>query len=118
MSEAPVCNVGPHSCRLSEGQTGFCHARCSRNGRIEPVSFGVLTALALDPIEKKPLARFMPGSRILSAGGFGCNMSCRFCQNHDISQTGIDNPLRTEWMLPEELCRLAVELSASDRNSG
>ena len=119
MSESDVyCNVCPHRCRLTEGQTGLCHARHNRNGHIEPVSFGTLTAIALDPIEKKPLARFMPGSRILSVGGFGCNMYCRFCQNHDISQTGINGAFRTEIMSPSELCRLAVKLSETDRNAG
>ena len=116
--EQVVCRVCPHRCRLSPGQTGMCRARCNRNGNIEPVNFGKLTAVALDPVEKKPLARFMSGTRILSVGSFGCNMSCRFCQNHDISQTGIDNALRTENMSPAELSGLAVELNASDRNIG
>ncbi len=113
-----VCPVCPHKCRLSEGQTGLCKARYNKNGSIVPVSFGTLTSIALDPIEKKPLARFMPGYRILSVGGFGCNMRCSFCQNHDISQVGIDGTFRTEQMSPRELCNLAIELSSSDHNAG
>ena len=118
MSESTVCRVCPHKCRLSPGQAGMCHARHNNNGHIESVRFGALTAIALDPIEKKPLAGFMPGSRILSVGGFGCNMSCRFCQNHEISQTGFDTVLRTETMSPAELCSLAVELKGTENNIG
>ena len=113
-----ICPVCPHRCRLSDGQTGLCKARRNHGGNIVPISFGTLTAIALDPIEKKPLARFMPGYRLLSVGGFGCNMYCSFCQNHDISQVGIDGTYRTEQMSPEELCDLAVELSRSDHNAG
>ena len=83
-----------------------------------PVSYGALTAIALDPIEKKPLARFMPGKRILSVGGFGCNMSCSFCQNHDISQVGIDGAFRIEKMSPSDLRDFASELAVSDNNAG
>lgn len=106
MSACPLC---PRHCALSEGKIGFCRARVIRNGKSEPLGYGKLTAIALDPIEKKPLARFYPGSRILSVGGFGCNMSCYFCQNHEISCAGEgDVPWRK--MSPEALCRLAEEM--------
>lgn len=118
MSDKSTCHVCPHRCSLSSGQTGICRARQNKDGIIVPVSYGALTAVALDPIEKKPLARFMPGKRILSVGGFGCNMRCSFCQNHDISQIGIDGAFRIEKMRPSELCDLAVELAASDNNAG
>lgn len=118
MSDKSTCHVCPHRCSLSSGQTGLCRARQNKDGRIVPVSCGALTAVALDPIEKKPLARFMPGKRILSVGGFGCNMRCSFCQNHDISQIGIDGAFRIEKMRPSELCGLAVRLAASDNNAG
>ena len=118
MSDLSVCHVCPRHCRLSSGQTGFCRARHNKDGRIVPVSFGALTAIALDPIEKKPLARFMPGKHILSVGGFGCNMRCSFCQNHDISQTGIEGAFRIERMSPSDLCDLAVKLSFSENNAG
>ena len=85
-----VCSLCFHHCRLEEGQDGLCRARGCRNGRIVPLNYGLLTALALDPIEKKPLRRFHPGSLILSAGSFGCNLRCPFCQNHEISMTGPD----------------------------
>ena len=80
-----TCNVCFHRCVLKEGQTGFCHARRNTHGEIIPVNYGQATSLALDPIEKKPLHRFHPGSKILSYGSFGCNLRCPFCQNSDIS---------------------------------
>lgn len=83
---AAQCEVCFRRCRLEEGQTGFCGARENRGGVIIPKSYGELTAIALDPIEKKPLARFFPGSMILSVGSYGCSMSCPFCQNHEIAR--------------------------------
>ncbi len=103
------CGLCPHHCRLSEGQTGFCRARRNVGGRIVPINYGKLTSLALDPIEKKPLARFHPGSFILSLGSFGCNLRCPFCQNHEISQAEEGFPARE--MTPEELVHLALELA-------
>lgn len=80
-----VCSICPRHCRLAEGQTGFCGARKNDGGEVVCSSYGRLTSLSLDPIEKKPLARFLPGTKILSAGSYGCNLNCQFCQNHDIS---------------------------------
>ena len=80
------CEVCFRQCRLEEGQTGFCGARENRGGMIIPKTYGQLTAIALDPIEKKPLARFFPGSMILSVGSYGCSMACPFCQNHEIAR--------------------------------
>ena len=68
-----ICNVCCHHCSLEEGRTGACGARTNKGGQITASNYGRLTALALDPIEKKPLARFMPGSRILSVGSYGCS---------------------------------------------
>lgn len=82
-----VCHVCPRHCRIAEGRYGFCRGRKNENGTNVCANYPFLTALALDPIEKKPLKRFFPGSRILSAGSFGCNLICPFCQNHTISQT-------------------------------
>ena len=80
-----TCHVCFRHCKIEEGGVGFCGARTAKNGRTEAYNYGRVTSLALDPIEKKPLARFFPGSRILSVGSFGCNLRCPFCQNHDIS---------------------------------
>ncbi|MDO5574568.1 MAG: AmmeMemoRadiSam system radical SAM enzyme [bacterium] len=86
------CDICFHACRLDEGEIGFCRARGNEDGEIHCLNYGQLTALALDPIEKKPLNRFYPGSRILSVGSYGCNLRCPFCQNHEISMMGEERP--------------------------
>ncbi len=79
------CAVCFRRCEIAEGKTGFCGVRGCREGRVVPLNYGRVTALALDPIEKKPLRRFHPGSSILSVGSYGCSLRCPFCQNHEIS---------------------------------
>lgn len=81
-----VCEICPHRCSLEEGQTGLCRARSNHGGSVQSDSYGLITSMALDPVEKKPLMRFFPGSFLLSVGSFGCNMHCPFCQNYEISQ--------------------------------
>ena len=104
-----ACNLCPHHCELAEGQIGFCRTRCNDNGQIKSLNYGRVTSLAIDPIEKKPLYHFYPGSVILSLGSFGCNMACPFCQNHTISQRG-EGEVR--WQLsPVQLAELAQESS-------
>lgn len=87
----------------------MCRARKNVDGRIVPINYGKITSMALDPIEKKPLRRFYPGSMILSVGSFGCNLRCPFCQNHEISMAGADLP-DTITISPEELAQKAVSL--------
>lgn len=82
-----TCEVCPHHCALEEGQAGLCRARENRAGAIVCANYGRLTGMALDPIEKKPLRHFYPGSKILSVGSYGCNMRCPYCQNSEISMT-------------------------------
>lgn len=103
------CNVCHHHCNLSENQTGLCKARSNIDGKIVPVNYGEITSIALDPIEKKPLNRFYPGSKILSVGSYGCNLKCSFCQNHEISTVG-KGELRTQYAAPENLIQIAVDL--------
>lgn len=104
------CPVCPHHCELTpEGPPGRCRARGNRAGQSAPLNYGLATSLALDPIEKKPLYRFYPGSQILSVGSFGCNMDCFFCQNDSISCAGADE-VQTETWSPQRLCDLAVAL--------
>ncbi len=79
------CNVCFRHCEIPEGKVGFCGARICEDGIVRAANYGVVSALALDPIEKKPLNRFMAGSRILSVGSYGCNLRCPFCQNSEIS---------------------------------
>ena len=104
------CEVCFRHCELQEGQTGPCGARTASGGCVRPVFYGRVSSLALDPIEKKPLARFHPGSMVLSAGGLGCNLRCPFCQNHEIAQADGENgfPVRTEEMPPDTLAELAA----------
>ena len=80
-----VCTVCFAKCRIPEGGTGRCGARKNVNEKIVAANYGMLTSMALDPIEKKPLRRFYPGAKILSVGSYGCNLRCPFCQNHAIS---------------------------------
>ncbi len=103
------CDICPHNCLLGEGQTGFCRARSNRGGAIRLDSYGLVTSMSLDPIEKKPLYRFYPGSRILSVGSYGCNLRCSFCQNYEISMAGKERG-GTVCVSPEELAEKAIEL--------
>ncbi len=79
------CEVCFRHCDIRENEAGFCKARGNEHGVIRPLNYGAITSLALDPIEKKPLRHFYPGSRILSVGSYGCNLRCPFCQNSEIS---------------------------------
>jgi len=103
-----ICQLCPHHCNLLEGQIGRCRARKNENGVINCINYGKLTAMALDPIEKKPLARFYPGSKILSVGSFGCNLHCQFCQNSEISMG--TELIQTIDVSPEGLIQKALEL--------
>lgn len=80
------CLLCPHHCRIKEGGRGICRSRECRDGRLYALSYGRPCALAVDPVEKKPLNQFMPGTYCLSLSCTGCNLSCRWCQNSDISQ--------------------------------
>lgn len=104
-----ICSVCFRHCSIAEGQLGFCGGRTARGGRVEAFNYGRITALALDPIEKKPLARFFPGSKILSVGSFGCNLRCPFCQNHAISwsEQAKRYAKTAEKISPEDLTTLA-----------
>lgn len=80
------CTLCPNECRLYDGEFGICKVRKNIRGEMALPYYGRIAAMNLDPVEKKPLYHFHPGSPILSIGFFGCNMSCKFCQNHHISQ--------------------------------
>ena len=114
MKNDAICPVCPHHCKLSEGAFGRCGARQNINGTVVCKNYGKVTAIALDPIEKKPLAFFDPGSYILSVGSYGCNLSCPFCQNYDISW-GTEVPewkLRSKEYTPEAIVELAISMKA------
>ena len=110
-----TCPVCFRHCILDEGQTGNCLARQNQNGKSVSLNYGRISSIALDPIEKKPLYHFHPGSPILSVGSFGCNLHCPFCQNHGISQTD-DVPCRE--LSPEQLVSIALDLKEQHGNIG
>lgn len=103
------CNVCYRHCDLNEGQRGFCGVRTLQDGKVIPLNYGRITSLALDPIEKKPLSRFMSGSKILSIGSYGCNLRCPFCQNYEISWSAdaFEYGKRANYVSPQELADIA-----------
>ena len=105
-----VCEVCFRHCDIREGMTGACGARTCEGGRIKSLNYGRVTALALDPIEKKPLSRFCKGAKILSYGSFGCNLFCPFCQNYDISRS--EGEEFEDEITPEELAQIAYKYRA------
>ena len=108
----PICDVCFRQCKIEEGQTGFCGGRTCRDGKTVAGNYGKLTSVALDPIEKKPLKMFRPGSMILSLGSYGCNLRCPFCQNSSISwsQKAFEYKDRADCYAPEEIVKTALEL--------
>lgn len=100
-----ACTLCHHRCVLRPGQTGLCRVRANVDGRMSLPLEGAVSAIAIDPIEKKPLYRFMPGTRTFSVGYVGCNLRCPFCQNSHISQTVEVDVVR---MSPEDLVARAI----------
>ena len=107
------CTCCPHGCELRTGQVGACRARGELDGKVTSLSYGRITSLALDPVEKKPLARWKPGNLLLSAGSYGCNLRCPFCQNHTIAQAGADD-VAWNFTPPGKLVEMAI--TARDRD--
>lgn len=105
------CRVCPHNCMLEDGKYGLCRVRTLKKGIPIAVNYGEVTSAGVDPIEKKPLYHFKPGKNILSLGSFGCNMTCSFCQNYEISQ----GQPKTEYMNIEELIKVIPKI---ENNAG
>ncbi|GAV23861.1 AmmeMemoRadiSam system radical SAM enzyme [Carboxydothermus pertinax] len=95
------CHLCPHQCRIANGKAGRCRVRKNIEGKLYSLNYGLVTAVNLDPIEKKPLYHFYPGSQILSLGTFGCNFQCGFCQNYEIAHLAING----DELLPEDLVK-------------
>ena len=112
-----VCGTCPRHCNLAEGAVGFCRARRAADGRVVAANYGKITSLALDPIEKKPLAFFHPGENVLSVGSYGCNLRCPFCQNDSISQRG-EGDVPCQSATPGELADLALRVRREQGNLG
>ncbi|MDR0520763.1 MAG: AmmeMemoRadiSam system radical SAM enzyme [Planctomycetaceae bacterium] len=103
------CDICPRNCFLAEQKTGFCGVRTLQNGKIVLQTYGKSTGFAVDPVEKKPLNHFYPGSQTLSFGSIGCNLSCTFCQNASTAQTGNVSLLHTE-ATPDSIVALAAKM--------
>jgi pyruvate formate lyase activating enzyme len=103
-----LCTLCPRYCKIGEGQPGFCYIRQNKNGRLITLGYASPTGFAIDPVEKKPLNHFLPGTKILSFGTAGCNLGCKFCQNWSISKAKLDdiNSLKAS---PEDVVKLAKE---------
>lgn len=101
-----LCTLCPRYCKIGEGQPGFCYIRQNYEGKLYSIGYGRPTGFAIDPIEKKPLNHFLPGTSILSFGTAGCNLGCKFCQNWSISKAKLDdeNSLTAS---PEDVVALA-----------
>jgi len=102
-----LCTLCPRFCRLGKGQVGFCYIRKNIDGKLYSLGYGKSTGFAIDPIEKKPLNHFLPGTGILSFGTAGCNLGCRFCQNWNISKAKLDDAQSLS-ASPEEIVKLAL----------
>jgi pyruvate formate lyase activating enzyme len=103
-----LCTLCPRYCRVGDGQPGFCFLRQNRGGQLIQLGYGRSTGFAIDPVEKKPLNHFYPGTPILSFGTAGCNLGCKFCQNWDISKAKLDEEgLRTS--SPADVVDLALD---------
>ena len=105
------CDLCPRDCRLAEGQRGLCFVRQNQGGQMILTTYGRSSGFCLDPIEKKPLAHFYPGTSVLSFGTAGCNLSCKFCQNWDISKSKEMDRLADQ-ASPQQIARAAVRHGA------
>lgn len=103
------CTLCPNNCIIAEGTVGICGVRKNDKGKLLALNYGMVSSLALDPIEKKPLDFFMPGTHILSAGTYGCNFKCQFCQNWSISQQKPE----LEYISPSGLCEAAGNIKGN-----
>jgi len=107
------CLLCPKECKIKENQVGFCRARKNIQNKLYSLIYGRISSWGMDPIEKKPLYHFFPGTTVLSLGTIGCNFSCSFCQNWTISQESIER-VRVEELSPER----AVELALKNHSPG
>jgi len=108
-----VCGLCPHNCNINPGEHGVCGTRFNHRGQLITANYGKVTALHPDPIEKKPLYHFYPGSVILSVGSFGCNMRCDYCQNHQISQESHAVFSEYKEYHPDEIIQMALAIKGS-----
>ncbi len=103
-TETKTCRLCPRHCHIPDGSFGFCRVRENQNGTLYSKTYGKITACGIDPIEKKPLYHFLPGTQTVSVSSFGCNFTCKHCQNFSLSQS---EP-QTARVLPEDIVDAAV----------
>ena len=103
-----VCNLCPRRCHVADGKSGYCAVRYCRNGVLYTASYGHPVAVQVDPIEKKPLKEFLPGTKVFSIGTFGCNLGCVFCQNDSLSR-GKYSTLSGSSVSPEIIVEKALQ---------
>jgi len=104
-----VCELCPYLCHIKEGGRGICGVRENSEGRLQTLIYGLVSSIAADPIEKKPLFHFYPGSKVLSLGTVGCNMRCIHCQNWEISLAKPEDLPGARFLPPEDLVRMATD---------
>jgi len=103
------CDVCPRACKMHDGQRGLCFVRANENDQVVLTTYGRSSGYCIDPIEKKPLNHFLPGTPVLSFGTAGCNLACKFCQNWDISKSRETDTL-ADAATPEKIARVAQQL--------
>lgn len=102
-----ICNFCYRLCDIKEGQKGYCRVRRVENNKLTSIGYGYLDAIAIDPVEKKPLYHFIPGTKTLSVAESGCNFRCSFCQNWQLSQS--ETSKNATYVTPKELVNLALK---------
>ena len=105
------CLLCPHGCLIPSGKSGLCRVRHNRDGRLYSLTYGLASSIHPDPIEKKPLFHFLPGTTAISFGSVGCNLSCRHCQNFSISRSS-PSEFSLEKIVPEDVVRYAEDCGA------
>ena len=106
-----ACHLCPHECRITEGRTGICRVRKNIGGELIALTYGKVSSMNVDPVEKKPLFHFHPGESVLSFGSVGCNLGCLNCQNFSISQAKIEEVHLRE-QHPDEIPALCLKSSS------
>jgi len=110
--DAVRCSLCPHSCLIKEGKVGICRVRQNVGGSLKAISYGLVSSVHLDPLEKKPLFHFRPGEPVLSFGGLSCNLRCQHCQNFTIAQTGLVNGM-SKHIAPEEVPEMCHQVRSN-----
>ena len=103
------CCLCPRACLIKDGNFGFCGVRKNIAGKLYSLTYGMPVALNVDPIEKKPLAEFMPGTKTFSIGSFGCNLNCSFCQNASLARGAYTGASYERYLSPEKIIELSLQ---------